>query len=288
MNISHIYFLRLQQLIWRNRFAVLWLTFYLAHQGCARADQTVTENWYAYDSNGNVIMLTNAEAKLTAHYQYDAFGKTLAATGPAAESNTYRFSTKPIEDGSRLAFYGFRYYSPELGRWTARDPIEERGGINLYEIASHGTDVLGLVPFLVGGGAQYAESSSQVWIGVAYDSEKESCFFATESESPQIASGVYQNTSPTSYAGIQFVKGVGLGGTVSVTMICSKESAHKASCDNAQNDEVRYIFVLDSFNMAYSVNPDLKINALLDLRSINRAEGEDLALQRFGKIMRKN
>jgi len=27
---------------------------------------------------------------------------------------------------------GYRYYSPELGRWPSRDPIEEMGGDNLY------------------------------------------------------------------------------------------------------------------------------------------------------------
>ena len=27
---------------------------------------------------------------------------------------------------------GYRYYSPELGRWVNRDPIEEGGGLNLY------------------------------------------------------------------------------------------------------------------------------------------------------------
>lgn len=28
--------------------------------------------------------------------------------------------------------YGFRYYVPETGRWLSRDPIGERGGLNLY------------------------------------------------------------------------------------------------------------------------------------------------------------
>ena len=28
--------------------------------------------------------------------------------------------------------YGFRYYEPLTGRWLNRDPIEERGGLNLY------------------------------------------------------------------------------------------------------------------------------------------------------------
>ena len=28
--------------------------------------------------------------------------------------------------------YGYRYYTPELGRWLSRDPIGVRGGVNLY------------------------------------------------------------------------------------------------------------------------------------------------------------
>jgi RHS repeat-associated protein len=31
-----------------------------------------------------------------------------------------------------LVYYGHRYYSPSLGRFVNRDPIEEQGGLNLY------------------------------------------------------------------------------------------------------------------------------------------------------------
>jgi len=31
-----------------------------------------------------------------------------------------------------VSVYAYRYYSPYLGQWTARDPIEEAGGPNLY------------------------------------------------------------------------------------------------------------------------------------------------------------
>ena len=31
-----------------------------------------------------------------------------------------------------LYYYGYRYYDPVTGRWLNRDPIQERGGINLY------------------------------------------------------------------------------------------------------------------------------------------------------------
>jgi uncharacterized protein RhaS with RHS repeats len=31
-----------------------------------------------------------------------------------------------------MVYYLYRFYSPQLGRWINRDPIEEAGGINLY------------------------------------------------------------------------------------------------------------------------------------------------------------
>jgi uncharacterized protein RhaS with RHS repeats len=47
-----------------------------------------------------------------------------------------------------VAYYGYRYYDPKTGRWPSRDPIEEKGGVNLYGfIGNNGTnryDVLGL------------------------------------------------------------------------------------------------------------------------------------------------
>jgi RHS repeat-associated protein len=107
-----------------------------------------TTNGFHYDSNGNVILLTNAKAQETARYSYDAFGKTLTATGPAAEQNRYQFSTKPVEEKSGLVYYGYRWYDPLTGRWPSRDPIGERGGVNLFAFVGNGsvgkTDRLGL------------------------------------------------------------------------------------------------------------------------------------------------
>jgi RHS repeat-associated protein len=31
-----------------------------------------------------------------------------------------------------LYYYGYRYYEPTAGKWLSRDPIAERGGLNLY------------------------------------------------------------------------------------------------------------------------------------------------------------
>jgi len=88
---------------------------------------------YLYDLNGNVGQLVAATTgELAAHYEYDPFGKALVASGPEAEKNPFRFSTKLFDIDTGLYYYGYRYYSPRLGRWITRDRIEEAGGLNLY------------------------------------------------------------------------------------------------------------------------------------------------------------
>jgi RHS repeat-associated protein len=53
--------------------------------------------------------------------------------------------------GTGLYNYGYRYYHPELGRWISRDPIGEKGGLNLYafsrNLASKRIDAYGLRDF---------------------------------------------------------------------------------------------------------------------------------------------
>ncbi len=38
-----------------------------------------------------------------------------------------------------LSETGRRYYNPELGRWINRDPIGERGGVNVYGFVGNGS-----------------------------------------------------------------------------------------------------------------------------------------------------
>ena len=101
-----------------------------------------------YDANGNVSDYLDPTGAIAAHYEYDPFGNTTVATGPNATAFTHRFSTKHLETETGLYYYGYRFYDPATGRWPSRDPIEERGGINLYGfVGNDGTnyfDVLGL------------------------------------------------------------------------------------------------------------------------------------------------
>jgi len=93
--------------------------------------------YYFSDGNGNVTMLVNTNGTILAQYAYDPFGNTLWMSGPLATANTYRFSSKEWNDHAGLYYYGRRFYDPLLQRWPNRDPLEEDGGINLYEFVKN-------------------------------------------------------------------------------------------------------------------------------------------------------
>ena len=112
---------------------------------------------------GNLsTLLDSADGSLDAKYEYGAFGEPLRVGGTSiAAENPFRYSTKYTDvDGARkrvdgdaegvarraeeagapwalmrqtgLIYYGFRCYSPSLGRFLNRDPLGEAGGSNLY------------------------------------------------------------------------------------------------------------------------------------------------------------
>ncbi len=87
----------------------------------------------AYDLNGNVMGLVNAtNGIISAKYEYGPFGEVFCSVGDMAKVNPFQFSTKYTDNETDFVYYGYRYYSPPLGRWLSRDPIEEQGGLNLY------------------------------------------------------------------------------------------------------------------------------------------------------------
>ena len=79
--------------------------------------------FYHCDGNGNVTRLIYSNQLVAARYSYDPFGNTLAATGPLAEANLYRFSSKEWHPNSGLIYYLYRFYDPNLQRWVNRDPL---------------------------------------------------------------------------------------------------------------------------------------------------------------------
>lgn len=105
-----------------------------------------------YDGSGNIVKMIRFEslggspteifeASEAASYEYGPFGENRSTTGELGSPGTggthqglrnpFRFSTKYTDAETGLLYYGYRYYSPTIGRWINRDPIEEKGGSNL-------------------------------------------------------------------------------------------------------------------------------------------------------------
>ena len=107
-----------------------------------------------YDMDGNVIRYLDVGGNTVAQYTYDAFGKHISKSGPLADFFRHRFSTKYFDVETELYYYGYRFYHPGLMRWLNRDPLEEDGGINLYEFVDNSTisifDPIGESPYVKG------------------------------------------------------------------------------------------------------------------------------------------
>ncbi len=88
--------------------------------------------YYLADANGNITDVLDKNGAFSARCTYDGFGQVTAKSGALADANPFQFSSKYNDNEGGLLYYGYRYYTPQLGRWLNRDPIEERGGINLY------------------------------------------------------------------------------------------------------------------------------------------------------------
>lgn len=112
--------------------------------------QIPSVSYPVYDGNGNVTEYVTAEnqGSVAAHYEYDSFGTIIRQTGTDAYS--YKFSTKEFNQTTGLIHYNYRLYDPVYGRWINRDPIEEKGGINLYGFVGNDGinqwDALGMAP----------------------------------------------------------------------------------------------------------------------------------------------
>lgn len=89
---------------------------------------------YASDGNNNIITLVDfANCSSGGTYEYTPFGEVIRANGgDIIRDNPFQFSTKYTDNETGLIYFGYRYLITATGRWISRDPINEKGGGNLY------------------------------------------------------------------------------------------------------------------------------------------------------------
>ena len=98
--------------------------------------------------------ITDGSGNVTERYAFSAFGVRSILTPDFSPRSTsectweFGFQGQFLDTESGFYDYGYRYYSPSLGRWLSKDPIAEQGGLNLYAFAENNgvnaVDFLGL------------------------------------------------------------------------------------------------------------------------------------------------
>jgi RHS repeat-associated protein len=77
-------------------------------------------DYFLFDGLGSVIGITNSSGQVVRGYRYDPYGRTIASGG--STETPWRFAGEYL-DQAGLYKIGHRYYDPNDGRWTQRDPL---------------------------------------------------------------------------------------------------------------------------------------------------------------------
>ena len=90
--------------------------------------------YFHTDQIGTPLEMTDAEGQIVWQAKYRAWGAIDAMVVNEVEQNL-RFQGQYFDDETGLHYNTFRYYDPEVGRFTTQDPIGLLGGENLYQYA---------------------------------------------------------------------------------------------------------------------------------------------------------
>jgi RHS repeat-associated protein len=89
--------------------------------------------YFMQDGLGSVRNLVSSAESVVNSYDYYAFGESLSTQSTyELINNRYKFTSREWDLESSTYHYRARQYNPASSRFTARDPIEYDGGLNLY------------------------------------------------------------------------------------------------------------------------------------------------------------
>ncbi len=99
--------------------------------------------WFSTDLNGAPLEVIDEEGEVRWSGQHGSFGEVrrqtdgFQRTAPvsALAHQPLRYAGQYADTGTGLHYNLFRYYDPQVGRFTVQDPIGLAGGWNLYRCA---------------------------------------------------------------------------------------------------------------------------------------------------------
>ena len=83
--------------------------------------------YLTYDQVGSLRVVADVSGNVVKRIEYDSFGNIISDTDPTFEV-PFGFAGGLHDRDTGLVRFGYRDYDPDVGRWTAKDPIFFAGG----------------------------------------------------------------------------------------------------------------------------------------------------------------
>ena len=117
-------------------------------------------HYYSFDGAGNTSELIDINGNVSNAYAYRPFGELILHDASVANPFQYVGQLGVMADSANLYYMRARHFDPQLGRFTAADPIGITGGdLNLYRYAFNAPTIMvdptGLTSYCKLGGGAY-------------------------------------------------------------------------------------------------------------------------------------
>ena len=83
--------------------------------------------YLTYDQVGSLRVVADSSGNMVKELTYDSFGNIIDDTNPEFQL-PFGFAGGLYDPDTELVRFGYRDYDPDIGRWTAKDPIGFAGG----------------------------------------------------------------------------------------------------------------------------------------------------------------